>query len=124
MMNKEELKIRLDEAGLAHVSEQLISLAKMSIRFTTAKSTYEEMPIGTSKVGEFPDLPPSLSFPEWNDAPLAFLAQINLGEISSFKDAAALPSQASFHSFTTLAKKVGATTQKIKENGRFIILMT
>jgi len=92
MVNKEELKIKLDESGLAHVSEQLISLAKMSIRFTTAKSTNEEMPIGTSKVGGFPDLPPNLSFPKWNDAPLAFLAQINLVDISNFKVAAALPS--------------------------------
>ncbi len=91
-MNKEKLKTQLDEAGLARVSDQLLSLAKMSIRFTTTKTADDEIPIGASKVGGYPDLPPNRSFPKWKGIPLAFLAQINLADISIFKSASELPS--------------------------------
>jgi len=92
MMNKEELKTKLDEAGLARVSSQLLSLAKMSVRFTTTKSTDKEIPVGLSKVGGCPDLPSNQSFPKWKDVPLAFLAQINLADISAFTASSVLPS--------------------------------
>lgn len=90
-MNKEELKTNLDEAGLEHLSDQLLSLAKMSIRFTTSKANDKEIPIGASKVGGCPDLPPGYIFPKWKDVPLAFLAQINLADISNFSAVSELP---------------------------------
>ncbi|MBN8657932.1 MAG: DUF1963 domain-containing protein [Anaerolineae bacterium] len=91
-MNKEELKTKLDEIGLAHVSEKIASLAKMSIRFSTSKSTEEEIPVGASKVGGYPDLPNGHLYPTWKNEPLSFLAQINLADISEFDAASALPS--------------------------------
>ena len=92
MMNKKELKKKLDEAGLGHVSNELLMLAKMSIRFTTTKSNDTEMPVGASKIGGYPDLPPNYPFPKWKEVPLAFLAQINLADISDFNAASELPS--------------------------------
>ncbi|MCL4269351.1 MAG: DUF1963 domain-containing protein [Anaerolineales bacterium] len=91
-MNKEELKTKLDEIGLTHVSEKIASLAKMSIRFSTSQSTEEEIPVGASKVGGYPDLPSNHIYPTWKNEPLSFLAQINLADISNFDAASKLPS--------------------------------
>lgn len=91
-MNKEELKTKLEEVGLSRVSEQLISLAKMSIRFTTEKSSDDVIPVGASKIGGFPDLPNNHPYPKWKNVPLSFLAQINLSDISIFSTASVLPS--------------------------------
>jgi len=91
-MNKEELKIKLDEVRLARVSDQLISMAKRSVRFIMNKSSDEEIPVGASKIGGCPDLPPNQSFPKWKGVPLSFLAQINLADISIFNTASELPS--------------------------------
>lgn len=91
-MNKEELKTKLEEVGLSRVSEQLISLAKMSIRFTTEKSSDDVIPVGASKIGGFPDLPINHLYPKWKNVPLSFLAQINLSDISIFSTASVLPS--------------------------------
>lgn len=90
-MNKEELKAKIDEVGLAHLSEQLVSLSKMSIRFTTSKSPDSEIPLGASKVGGFPDLPTNYIYPTWKNIPLSFLAQINLDDLSKFEPASVLP---------------------------------
>jgi len=113
-MNIEELKIKLDEAGLSRISDQLLSLAKMSIRFTTTKSSDEEISIGASKVGGCPDLPPDHSFPKWKDVPLAFLAQINLADISSFSAASVLPSSGVLSFFYSAAQETWGFDPKDK----------
>lgn len=91
-MNEDKLKTKLDEIGLGRISRQLLSLAKMSIRFTSVTSHDEEIQIGASKIGGDPDLPPATLFPEWNGEPLAFLAQINLADLTKFHAASELPS--------------------------------
>lgn len=91
-MNKEELKTKLNKAGLARIGNQLLSLAKMSIRFTSSKSSDKEISIGSSKIGGYPDLPSGFSYPKWKNVPLAFLAQINLAEVSGFSASSDLPS--------------------------------
>jgi uncharacterized protein YwqG len=91
-MNKEYLEIKLIEAGLSRISNQVLSLTKSSIRFITTKSSDTNIPLGASKIGGCPDLPLSYSFPEWNSVPLAFLAQINLVDISGFNTIPELPS--------------------------------
>ena len=113
-MNKEVLKTKLDEAGLARISDQLLSLAKMSIRFTTTKSTDKEIPIGVSKVGGCPDLPLSHSFPKWKDVPLAFLAQINLADISSFSASSDLPSSGILSFFYNATQEIWGFDPKDK----------
>jgi len=86
-----DLKSEFDAAGLSRVSDQLLSLARMSIRFVTTKSDDSEIPIGSSKIGGNPDLPQNSRFPEWNSSPLAFLVQINLEEIAFFRTSSELP---------------------------------
>ncbi len=86
-----ELKSKLEEMGLARVSDQLLALSRMSVRFVTTKSDDKKIPIGVSKVGGQPDLPPHVSYPGWNGEPLAFLAQINLADLGDFNTISELP---------------------------------
>lgn len=82
----------LDEAGLSKISSEVVASVQMSIRFTATVVSDENLPVGASKIGGRPDLPPNHPFPEWKNTPLAFLAQINLADVSNFSTASELPS--------------------------------
>jgi uncharacterized protein YwqG len=49
------------------------------------------IPVGASKIGGRPDLPPGTPWPARNEVRLAFLGQINLGELGGFPAARLLP---------------------------------
>jgi uncharacterized protein YwqG len=61
-----------------------------SIRFTV-QAAPADLPSGVSKLGGLPDLSPALDWPAWQGQPLAFLAQLNLGELQRFPAAGPLP---------------------------------
>lgn len=48
--------------------------------------------LGTSRLGGWPDLPASASWPHWEDRPMAFIAQINLAEAHAAEPGLRLPS--------------------------------
>lgn len=100
-MDKHEIKAMLDETGLSKISSELVAFAQMSIRLTATIEFDENLPIGASKIGGRPDLPPNYSFPEWKNTPLGFLAQINLANISKFHTASDLPSSGLLSFFYT-----------------------
>jgi uncharacterized protein YwqG len=72
-----ELEQRLTDAGLGRVSSQLALLARETVRLTAIKD--EEEP--TSRLGGRPNLAPDLTWPEWDEEPLAFVAQLDLASI-------------------------------------------
>ena len=51
----------------------------------------EDSPIGASRIGGLPDLPPGAAWPRLEGAALSFLAQIDLGELHRYPGAEALP---------------------------------
>jgi len=56
---------------------------KPEIRLELTKTDEIDIPVASSKIGGKPDLPDDISWPiENNEAPLSFLAQINLAEIA------------------------------------------
>lgn len=98
----EAMQVRglLAGAGLSHISDAVVAAMKPSIRLTllpTDGSMYDRVPrpettpVGVSKVGGAPDLPPDLEWPEWEGEPLNFLAQISLPEIMGFETGGLLP---------------------------------
>lgn len=50
------------------------------------------MPIGASKIGGCPDLPPGVEWPHWHE-PLAFIGQFNLAEVAPFDRERLLPTR-------------------------------
>jgi hypothetical protein len=72
-----ELERRLTDAGLGRVASKLALFARETVRLTAIK--YEEEP--TIRLGGRPNLAPDLTWPEWDNEPLAFVAQLDLTAI-------------------------------------------
>jgi uncharacterized protein YwqG len=71
-------------------AEDLLPLVQKAVGMKKKKGDCE---VGASKFGGEPDLPAGTAFPEYNDAPLTFLCQINLSELSDYESASALPKE-------------------------------
>jgi|GEM_PF-1153684 Uncharacterized protein conserved in bacteria len=72
--------------GLQEHRKAIRKLARPAILLRTKRSTESKIPLGATKIGGRPDLPRSVAWPVYQDGkPLAFLAQINLGEIAKLK---------------------------------------
>jgi uncharacterized protein YwqG len=91
MLNREELKTVLVEAGLGRIASPLADLSEPCVLVKTHAHPYETMALGRSHIGGWPDLPATIEWPRWRDKPLAFLAQINLADLTSFECCRVLP---------------------------------
>jgi uncharacterized protein YwqG len=72
-----ELEQQLTDAGLGRVASKLALVARETARLTATK--YEEEP--TSRLGGRPNLAPDLTWPEWEEEPLGFVAQLDLAAV-------------------------------------------
>jgi uncharacterized protein YwqG len=81
MDNRQELQELLDELGLNRAAGEIARLARTGWRLTTKRVRDADLPVGTSRIGGLPDLPPGVSWPEWQGLPLAFIAQIRLEDL-------------------------------------------
>jgi uncharacterized protein YwqG len=93
MINREHIRQQLVDVGLTRVANTVAQLARPCIRLSTTSSHDPDIPVGASKFGGLPDLPADFLWPAWNQQPLAFLGQVNLGEIAANPIAAPLPSE-------------------------------
>jgi uncharacterized protein YwqG len=84
--------------ALAHHAETLERLLKPAIRIWHAPSE-TPAPIGVSKLGGDPDLPPDFIWPEWNGTPLGFLAQLRLDELAPYDIENLLPPRGMLYFF-------------------------
>ncbi len=62
--------------------DAVLKLARPTVGVTTAKSREAALPVGASKFGGRPDLPPGAEWPTRNGAPLGFVAQFNLADLA------------------------------------------
>jgi uncharacterized protein YwqG len=69
-----ELEQQLTDAGLGRVASKLALLARETVRLTAI--SHEEDP--TTRLGGRPNLASDLTWPEWDEEPLAFIAQLDL----------------------------------------------
>ncbi len=81
MRLRDDLLSQLSEAGIGSIGPELFTLSKECARMRSASCTNESIPVGSSKLGGLPDLPPDLAWPKWKTGYLAFVAQINLAEL-------------------------------------------
>lgn len=77
--------------GLADHTDKLEALLRLGIWLRRRPVNEAELPVGRSKFGGHPDLPPGLEWPERRGERLAFLAQINLAELADLNHCGDLP---------------------------------
>lgn len=77
----------------------LIQSIQPAIGVKTNKVEESTLPIGSSKIGGKPDLPPNFQWPLYNNQPLAFCAQYNFSEITAFDKKGMLPSKGMLYVF-------------------------
>jgi uncharacterized protein YwqG len=82
------------QAGLIHRADQLLPLFQPTIAASSQQVEFErEIPLGASKLGGRPDMPPTLVWPHYHERPLEFIAQINLAETAPYDADGVLPTQ-------------------------------
>lgn len=81
----------LKEMNLSHRVREIEPLARPTVTVRRTKAGPGELSPGGSRIGGLPDLPPGVAWPSWRDQPLAFLAQIDLSELSELPVARVLP---------------------------------
>jgi uncharacterized protein YwqG len=58
-----------------------------------------DIPIGTSKMGGSPDVPPDFVWPQWNGIPLTFIAQFRLSDVKPYDVEDLLPESGMLYFF-------------------------
>ncbi len=91
-----QLKHQIATHGLSAYTETIAALTKPALKLSKTDGQY--LPVGASRFGGLPDLPPDFSWWRSQDQPLSFLAQLNCADLQSFPVAQVLP-QAGLLSF-------------------------
>ena len=78
-------------AGLNRVAREVGRVALASIRISAQATDEAHIPVGNSKLGGLPDLPPATTWPALNGAPMSFVAQIRLSDLNHLETAKDLP---------------------------------
>jgi uncharacterized protein YwqG len=87
---------------LPRVAAHIEPLVRDSLRLQEVDG---DLPLGASRVGGVPDLPPAMKWPRSHAGPLAFLAQIDLAEIAPLDREQLLPRQGTLYFFYDAAKQ-------------------
>ena len=101
--------------GKGECVEELIKIRKNTIPLKFVACNEEQIPVGSSKSGGYPDLPPSIPFPtlcgytitnnhngsmeHYNESAMQLVAQINLSEIAEYDRDDKLPKQGMLYFF-------------------------
>jgi uncharacterized protein (TIGR02996 family) len=62
-------------------TDRFLALAKPALSVRATRAADKTLPVGDSKFGGRPDLPPGAKWPRYEGLPLAFVAQFDLGEL-------------------------------------------
>lgn len=80
----DELKAAIKQHKLESLEDKIVALAHPTIYIKNTPAEDETIiPIGASKMGGNPDLPPDFDWPYFGERPMTFIAQFKLSEIAS-----------------------------------------
>jgi uncharacterized protein YwqG len=115
-----EAKVRtlLEKHQLQHLTKDVLAYLRscLSLRLERA----QELPVGVSKMGGLPDLPPNSEFPIYKGRPLTFIAQYNLAELAAVPFETGLPAQGMLYFFYDADKQEVWGESDQKEGWRVI----
>lgn len=81
----------IQKSGLTRIADNITALLRYTITIKTRPVGETELPLGVSKIGGVPDLPPDIDWPEWDDQPLPLIAQICLADVVPYDRSGELP---------------------------------
>jgi uncharacterized protein YwqG len=91
-MTDDELRAVVVEVGLERIADVIMREARSSIRLTPhAVGDDVLLPPGTSKFGDWPDLPVGYEWPHCDGFPLSFVSQISLADVAPYDTERLLP---------------------------------
>ena len=91
----------LEASGLAAYVPAVEKLVRPAVQLTARKVTAAELAIGQSRIGGVPDLPAGFRWPTYHGKHLAFVAQIDLGEVARVMPDGPLPKRGQLWFFYT-----------------------
>ena len=68
--------------GIEHAAEPTIAGLRRAVRIDSDAMYFDEIPIGSSKLGGSPDLPPGTEIPKHRGKDLTLIAQVDLAEVN------------------------------------------
>jgi uncharacterized protein (TIGR02996 family) len=86
-----KLMALLHESPLAKKADEVLAFARPTVVHGFSRTAEKFLPVGTSRYGGRPDLPPKTAWPVDRGDPLTFIAQFNLAEIHASPAARELP---------------------------------
>lgn len=120
-MTKQQFIQRLKESSLDKYLDRFESILRNTIRIYLSKRKEGEIFVGASRIGGKPDLPADIEWPaENNDKPLAFIAQLNLKEISPLDSDRLLPESGILYFFYRTEQDAWGFDPKDKDKFRVI----
>jgi uncharacterized protein YwqG len=121
-MTLENIKVEVlrlvQEHGLDRVSERIEHLIKPTIHISKAEAG--DLPVGSSRFGGLPDVPPGFTWPCWRDRPLGFLAQLRCEELAAVDSSHLLPNSGVLYLFYDFIKKPWGANPK--DRGGAVVL--
>jgi uncharacterized protein YwqG len=76
---------------LSRYAPPLAKLAKPAVQLVTRRTPTADIAVGQSRIGGVPDLPVRFAWPTYHGKHLAFIAQINLGDVARLMPDGPLP---------------------------------
>ena len=98
-MTLDEIREALRAAGLERLADVAERLTLPAIRIEPTIVDEDTIPVGASKLGGRPDLPPDFVWPEWKGTGLTFLAQFQLSELVAYDVERLLPGEGMLYFF-------------------------
>lgn len=89
----------LNEFELFDKKKEILISAKESIGIKKVSVDEKDIPIGASKLGGLPDLPPTIKYPSYHNGYLSFLGQFNMEEVKPFDKEDLLPDRGIIYFF-------------------------
>lgn len=90
-MNETEIRKIVEASLLAGRVDEVMDMAAPMLRLIRSGDMGNEQPLGASRIGGLPDLPPSITWPVDDGRPLDFIAQIDLAEAAAVAQLPDLP---------------------------------
>lgn len=87
----EQVSVLIRKYSPTRLAVHLAESVKESLVLKTISGLDDQIPIGKTKLGGMPDLPPNIEWPVWKEKHLSFIAQINLSYLPSFEFLDMLP---------------------------------